>query len=86
MLIAIEEGENMQRRRKYTGELKEPGVAMLENSGKSGHEFEQDRGIGSGMIYRWRAQLRSESIWRFLTEAILGMRNLRSLVVNLGGA
>ena len=50
----------MEKRRKYSREFKEQAVAMLENSGKSGHEIEMDLGISSGMIYRWRAQLNSE--------------------------
>ena len=50
----------MQEKRKYTREFKERAIAMLESSGKSGREIEQDLGIGSGMIYRWRAQSRSE--------------------------
>ena len=33
---------------------------MLESSGKSGREIEEDLGIGKGMIYRWRAQLLAE--------------------------
>ena len=50
----------MKERRKYTREFKEEAVAMLNNSGKSGYEIEEDPGIGSGMIYRWRGQLRTE--------------------------
>ena len=50
----------MQERRKYTREFKERAVAMLESSGKSGREIEEDLGIGKGMIYRWRAQLLAE--------------------------
>ena len=50
----------MDERRKYTREFKEDVVAMLDSSGKSGREIEEDLGIGSGMIYRWRAQLRAE--------------------------
>ena len=50
----------MDERRKYTREFKEDAVAMLDRSGKSGREIEEDLGIGSGMIYRWRAQLRAE--------------------------
>ena len=50
----------MQERRKYTREFKERAVALLDKGEKSGREIEEDLGIGSGMIYRWRAQLRAE--------------------------
>lgn len=50
----------MVERRKYTREFKEEAVAMLESSGKSGREIEEDLGVGRGMIYRWRTQLRGE--------------------------
>ena len=50
----------MEERRKYSKEFKEEVVAMLESSGKSGREIEEDLGIGRGMIYRWRSQLRAE--------------------------
>jgi hypothetical protein len=29
-------------------------VRLLNTSGKRGHEIEEDVGIGSGSIYRWR--------------------------------
>ncbi len=50
----------MQERRKYTREFKEQAVGLLEKGEKSGREIEEDLGIGGGMIYRWRAQLRAE--------------------------
>ena len=50
----------MKERRKYTREFKERAVSLLDRGEKSGREIEQDLGIGSGMIYRWRAQLRAE--------------------------
>jgi transposase len=50
----------MDQRRKYTREFKEGAVELLESSGKSGREIEEELGIGSGMVYRWRAQLAGE--------------------------
>ena len=51
----------MGERKKYTRELKEEAVRLLESSGKNGHEIERDLGIGTGQIYRWRAQLAQEA-------------------------
>ena len=51
----------MGERKKYTREFKEGAVRLLETSGKNGHEIERDLGIGSGQIYRWRAQLSQEA-------------------------
>ena len=51
----------MGERNKYTREFKEGAVRLLETSGKNGHEIERDLGIGSGQIYRWRAQLSQEA-------------------------
>jgi transposase len=51
----------MGERKKYTREFKEEAVKLLETSGKGGHEIEKDLGIGSGQIYRWRAQLAQEA-------------------------
>jgi len=46
-----------EKRRTYTREFKEEAVRLLESSGKSGHEIEDDLGIGRGQVYRWRRQL-----------------------------
>jgi transposase len=51
----------MGERKKYTREFKEEAVRLLESSGKNGHEIERDLGIGTGQIYRWRAQLAQEA-------------------------
>jgi transposase-like protein len=51
----------MGERKKYTREFKEEAVRLLETSGKNGHEIERDLGIGTGQIYRWRAQLAQEA-------------------------
>ena len=51
----------MGERKKYTREFKVEAVQLLETSGKNGHEIEKDLGIGSGQIYRWRAQLLREA-------------------------
>jgi transposase len=49
-----------ENRNKYTREFKVEAVRLLETSGKNGHEIEEDLGIGSGQIYRWRRQLAEE--------------------------
>ena len=50
----------MGTRRNYTREFKVEAVRLLNTSGKSGHEIEQDLGIGTGVVYRWRKQLEQE--------------------------
>ncbi len=50
-----------ETRRIYDREFKENAVGLLEHSGKSGREIEDDLGIGRGLIYRWRQNLRRES-------------------------
>ena len=50
-----------ERRRIYDGEFKENAVRLLDHSGKTGREIEDDLGIGRGLIYRWRQNLRQES-------------------------
>ena len=49
-----------EKRKTYTREFKIGAVRLLETSGKSGHEIEQELGVGSGQIYRWRRQLEAE--------------------------
>jgi len=48
-------------RKKYTREFKEQAVRMLEEGSKTGHQIEQELGIGSGQVYRWRKALEAES-------------------------
>ena len=50
-----------ENRRKYTREFKIEAVQLLDTSGKSGHEIEDDLGISRGQIYRWRRQLAEEN-------------------------
>ena len=50
-----------ENRRKYTREFKIEAVQLLDTSGKSGHEIEDDLGISRGQIYRWRRQLVEEN-------------------------
>jgi len=50
-----------ENRRKYTREFKIEAVRLLDSSGKSGHEIEDDLGISRGQIYRWRRQLGEEN-------------------------
>lgn len=49
-----------EKRRTYTREFRIEAVRLLETSGKSGHEIEDDLGIGRGQVYRWRKQLSEE--------------------------
>jgi transposase len=49
----------MGERRVYTKEFKQNAVEMYENSGRPGHETEEELGIGRGQIYRWRKELRA---------------------------
>ena len=50
-----------EKRKTYTREFKIESVRLLDTSGKSGHEIEDDLGIGRGQIYRWRRQLAEEN-------------------------
>ena len=50
-----------EKRRTYTRDFKIEAVGLLESSGKSGHEIEDDLGIGRGQVYRWRRQLAEEN-------------------------
>ena len=47
-------------RRNYSREFKEDAVRLLESSGKTGREIEEDFGVGRGLIYRWRRELQEE--------------------------
>lgn len=49
-----------ETRRDYSREFKEDAVRLLESGTKTGREIEEDLGIGRGLIYRWRKQLREE--------------------------
>ena len=51
--------ENMENgaRKRYTQEFKLEAVRMLEAGEKSGHQIEEDLGIGSGQVYKWRKEL-----------------------------
>jgi transposase len=46
-----------EKRKQYSQEFKIGAVRMLEG-GKSGREIEKELGIGSGLVYRWREQLK----------------------------
>lgn len=46
-----------KKRNSYTREFKIQAVELLNSSGKSGHQIEEELGIGEGTIYRWRRQL-----------------------------
>jgi transposase len=49
-----------EKRKTCTWEFKVEAVRLLETSGKPGREIEKELDIGSGQIYRWRAQLAQE--------------------------
>ena len=46
-----------RNRNSYTKEFKVQAVELLNSSGRSGHQIEEELGIGEGTIYRWRRQL-----------------------------
>ena len=48
------------RRKRYSREFKVQAVELLNTSGKPGHQIEEELGIGTGVIYRWRRQLEEE--------------------------
>ena len=50
-----------EKRKTYTREFKIEALRLLDTSGKSGREIEDDLGIGKGQIYRWRKQLAEEN-------------------------
>ena len=47
-------------RKKYDREFRVQAVRMLEEGVKTGHQIEQELGIGSGQVYRWRKALEAE--------------------------
>lgn len=53
-----EKGNQMAKNRNsYTKESKTQAVQLLNSSGRSGHQIEEELRIGEGTIYRWRRQL-----------------------------
>ena len=54
-----------ETRRKYTRDFKVETVRFLESSGKSAREIEDDLGIGRGVIYRWKRELKDGNIRAF---------------------
>ena len=54
-----------EQRRKYTREFKIETVRLLESSGKSAREIEEDLGIGKGVVYRWKRELSEDKILAF---------------------
>ena len=49
-----------ETRRKYSRQFKEDAVRLLEDGTKTGYEIEEDLGIGRGLIYKWRREMREE--------------------------
>jgi len=54
-----------ETQRKYTEEFKIESVRLFETSSKSGREIERDLGIGKGVLYRWKRELRDENLRAF---------------------
>jgi len=50
-----------ESRRKYSRQFKEDAVRLLEAGTRTGYEIEEDLGIGRGLIYRWRREMRHEA-------------------------
>lgn len=51
------ENEDRGTRKRYSKEFKLEAVRMLEAGDKPGHQIEQELGIGSGQVYKWRKEL-----------------------------
>jgi len=51
------EAEGKTNRKKYSKEFKREAVRRLMTGESSGHQLEQELGIGSGQVYRWRKEL-----------------------------
>jgi transposase len=49
-----------ESRRIYTREFKEDAVRLLEGGTQTGYQIEEDLGIGRGVLYRWRREMRQE--------------------------
>ena len=50
-----------ENRKRYSDEFKREAVRLLQTSGKSGREIEDDLGISRGQVHRWRRQLAEEN-------------------------
>ena len=46
-------------RKVYTRQFKEEALHLLETSGRSANQLEQELGIGKGCLTRWRQELAS---------------------------
>ena len=51
-----------ETRRKYSKEFKLDALRLYENSEKSVHEIEEDLGMGRGLLYRWKREIKEENI------------------------
>lgn len=47
-------------RKVYTQQFKEEAVQLLETSGRSANQLEQELGIGKGCLTRWKRELAAE--------------------------
>jgi transposase len=52
-------------RRSYTREFKLEALRLLEVSGKSASQIEQDLGIGQGNLWRWKRKLTQDGEYAF---------------------
>ena len=62
-------------RKKYTKEFKLEAVRMLEAGTKTGREIEQDLGVGSGQVYRWKKLFAEDGGVRSPAMASLAMQS-----------
>ena len=60
-----------KNRRQYTREFKLEALRLLETSGKSAAQIEQDLGIGSGNLYRWTRKLAKDGEYAFPGHGLL---------------
>lgn len=60
-----------QKRRIYSQEFREEALRLVESSGRSMREIEEELGITAGLLYKWRARYKqvqgqSVTLARFL--------------------
>ena len=59
-IIELEEGMSMKERRKYSKQFKLEAVELLEHSERSMAEIERELGITTGLLAKWRDELRQK--------------------------
>ncbi len=66
-------------RRRYTRECKLEAVRMSQEPGVAQPEFAKELGIRSGLLYRWRRELQSDSEQAFPGNGSLNQRPRKTL-------